>query len=237
MDPSHPAIVAGLPRDRRHSRQTALNRRSVLRLAGVGAGTMLLAACNNDPKWHSIDITGSLSPLSFTMTRAEDGKEVTAADYKGKIVLLYFGYTYCPDVCPTTLLNTDRILKNLGPLADKVRVLFVTVDPNRDTPKVLAQYVSAFAPQTVGLRGTPDQLAGLAKRCRAVYSVRPGKGEDYVVTHSAGIYVYDASGALRLFVSGMASDQPPVDGTTADLRRLIHEEEPPGLLERLMRLV
>ena len=98
-------------------------------------------------------------------------KTTTAADYKGKVVLLYFGYTYCPDVCPTTLFNIAQMLKTMGKRADDVRVLFVTVDPNRDTLPVLKQYTEAFAPQVVGSRGTPDQLAALAKRYRVAYSV------------------------------------------------------------------
>ena len=115
-------------------------------------------------------MSGTFPTLGFTMTRATDGKEVNAADYKGKVALLYFGYTFCPDVCPTTLLNLTMVLKKLGPLADDVRVLFVTVDPNRDTLDVLKQYTHAFAPQTVGLRGTADQLAELAKRYRVAES-------------------------------------------------------------------
>jgi protein SCO1/2 len=209
-----------------------------LSLAGVGAATALLAACGAAPTWHSIDLSGTLQDLRFTMTRASDGKEVTAADYRGKIVLLYFGYTFCPDVCPTTLLNITEIMKNLGPLADKVRVLFVTVDPNRDTPKVLQQYVSAFAPQTVGLRGTPDQLAAIAKRYRVVYSVTPAKGDQsYQVTHSSAVYVFDGAGKVRLLISGLSTTSPPVAGATADLKRLIGQSEPPGLLERLWQMI
>jgi protein SCO1/2 len=210
----------------------------MLRLAGAGAAALALAACNGDPKWHSIDMTGTLPPLAFTMTRAADGKEVTAADYRGEIVLLYFGYTFCPDVCPTTLLNLAHILKNLGPEAKRVRVLFVTVDPNRDTPKLLQQYVASFSPRIDGLRGTPDQLATLAKRYRVVYSVTPAHGDvPYAVTHSSAVYVFDGSGKLRLLISGLSTSQPPVAGATADLQRLIAETEPPGLWQRLWRMV
>src|SRR5690606_26136030 len=119
------------------------------------------------------DVTGISPDLKFTMTRTEDGKQATAADYRGKVVLLYFGYTFCPDICPTTLANVAEILKGLGDEADKVRVLFVTVDPGRDTPKVLDQYTAAFAPQVDGLVGSPDELAALARRYRIAYSVKP----------------------------------------------------------------
>jgi protein SCO1/2 len=216
----------------------AFSRRSALRLAGAGAATLLLAACGAAPAWHSTDLTGTLPDLGFTMTRASDGKEVTAADYRGKIVLLYFGYTFCPDVCPTTLLNITQIMKNLGPLADKVRVLFVTVDPNRDTPKVLQQYVSAFAPQTVGLRGTPDQLASIAKRYRVVYSVSPAHdGKPYEVTHSSAVYAFDGAGKIRLLISGLSTTTPPIAGATADLKRLIEQSEPPGWFARLWQMI
>ena len=104
-------------------------------------------------KWHSIDVSGSLPPLSFTMARAADGKETTEAEYRGKIVLLYFGYTNCPDQGPTTLSNVADILHRLGPVARRVRMLFIIVDPNRDTLPVLAAYVKNFAPQIEGLGG------------------------------------------------------------------------------------
>ncbi|HUY69214.1 MAG TPA: SCO family protein, partial [Alphaproteobacteria bacterium] len=129
----------------------------------------LLAGCDNG-HWHSMNIEGSSPPLAFHMTRAADGKPVTAADYRGKVVMLYFGYTFCPDACPMTLTNIGRILDRLGPLAKNIRVLFVTVDPNRDTLPVLKAYMKHFVPQIAGLRGTPDQIAALARRYRVVYS-------------------------------------------------------------------
>jgi protein SCO1/2 len=196
----------------------------------------LLSGCGGSGKWHAIDVTGSLPPLAFAMTRSADGKRVTEADYRGKIVLLYFGYTNCPDVCPTTLSNLHDILGRLGPEAEDVRVLFVTVDPNRDTPSLLAEYVKNFGPQIVGLRGTPDELAALARRYRVVYSVTPATaGHPYEVTHSSAIYVFDRSGAARLIVASLSSTTPDIAGTTADLRRLIAGRQRPGLLARLWR--
>src|SRR5579864_606511 len=109
----------------------------------VGTG----GCANNKHPWRNTDISGSLPKLSFDMVRARDGKAVTSTDYRGKVVLLYFGYTYCPDACPTTLANISQALRLLGPKASTVRVLFVTVDPNRDTLSVLRQYEQAFAPQ------------------------------------------------------------------------------------------
>ncbi|MGH9518587.1 MAG: SCO family protein, partial [Terriglobales bacterium] len=138
-----------------------ITRRRIPGLAVAACLTPLsmLASCSKAAPWHALNVSGSAPPLQFSMTRASDGKLVTSADYRGQVVMLYFGYTFCPDVCPTTLANLSRILGQLGPDAQQVRVLFVTVDPNRDTLAVLKAYVKNFAPQVDGLRGTPDQLA------------------------------------------------------------------------------
>lgn len=198
----------------------------------------LLAGCGNGAKWHAIDVSGSLPPLSFAMTRAADGKQVTARDYRGKIALLYFGYTNCPDVCPATLSNLHDVLARLGPKARDVRVLFVTVDPNRDTAPLLAAYVKNFGPEIVGLRGTPDELATLARRYRVVYSVTPATGgHPYEVTHSSAIYVFDAAGAARLIVASLSSTAPDIAGTAADLNRLAAEQPRPGLLAQIERWI
>jgi protein SCO1/2 len=212
-----------------------MTRREAAALAGAGLCAALLAGCDN-AKWHSIDVSGSLSPLSLTMMRASDGNQVTQSDYRGEIVLLYFGYTFCPDACPTTLSNIAEILGRLGPDARRVRVLFVTVDPNRDTAPVLAAYVKNFAPQIEGLRGTADQLAALARRYRVVYSVTPAtEDHPYEVTHSSANYVFDGSGAARLIIASLASTTPDIAGATADLKRLVVEAHPSGLLTRLWR--
>ena len=172
--------------------------------------------------WNSTDVTGVLPPLSFTMTRASDGKAVTAAEFKGRIVLLYFGYTFCPDVCPTTLLSITDMLKKLGTKADDVRVLFVTVDPNRDTLPVLKQYTGAFAPQVVGLRGTPNELADLAKRYRVSYSVTLAHdGKPYEVTHGAAVYVFNRDGNIKLLFTGMSQPKTKLGPFTQDLRAMV----------------
>jgi protein SCO1/2 len=172
--------------------------------------------------WNSTDMTGTLPRLSFTMTRAPDGKTVTAADFKGRIVLLYFGYTFCPDVCPTTLLNITTMLKKLGKQADDVRVLFVTVDPGRDTLEVLKQYAGAFAPQVVGLRGTPDQLAALAKRYRVAYSVTPSSDDKaYEVTHGTAVYVFNRQGDVKLIFTGLSQSKTDLEATLDDLRAMV----------------
>ena len=192
-------------------------------MAGLLLFAGLLTGCSDSGEpWHATNMKGSMPDLSFAMTRASDGKEVTAADFKGKVTLLYFGYTFCPDVCPTTLANVGAILRKLGDDADQVRALFVTVDPNRDTLPVLKSYVKLFAPQIVGLRGNPDQLAALARRYRVSYSVTPeSNGKPYEVTHSSAVYVFDKTGALRLLISSLSTSKPDVDGSVADLKRLV----------------
>lgn len=214
-----------------------LPRRNATLLIGLGLSAGLLVAPGPAHAWHSTDISGTLPALSFAMTRASDGKEISAADYNGKIVLLYFGYTFCPDVCPATLLNLTEVLKELGPLADNVRVLFVTVDPNRDTLDVLKQYTNAFAPQTVGLRGTEDQIAELAKRCRVAFSVEVAtKSHPYEVTHSSAIYVFDRRGEIRLLLSGLAMAKPDLEGIADDLRTLIAQSDRPSQWTRFLHM-
>jgi len=191
-------------------------------LAAAVALAFVLSTGGPAQAWHSTDMSGTLPPLSFTMTRASDGKVVTAADFKGKIVLLYFGYTFCPDVCPATLLNITSMLKTLGDKADDVRVLFVTVDPNRDTLPVLKQYTQSFAPEVDGLRGTADQLAALAKRYRVAYSVKPAAdAKDYEVTHGSAVYVFNRAGDIKLLFTGLAAPNTKLDGMTTDLKAMV----------------
>ena len=212
-------------------------RRRAIALAGAGLGTALLGGCKGDDR-AAIDISGSSPALEFAMTRASDGRQVTQADYRGLIVMLYFGYTFCPDVCPTTLTNVADVLKRLGPDTERVRLLFVTVDPDRDTLPVLEEYVKNFAPQIDGLRGDADQIAALARRYRLAYSVTPATGgAPYEVTHGSAIYVFDATGAARLLIPSLGSTAGDVAGVTADLRRLAGETHRPGLLAWLSRLI
>jgi protein SCO1/2 len=158
---------------------------------------LLLATCGRGEIRPGVsDISGAMPDLAFAMTRANDGAGVTAADYRGKAVVLYFGYTNCPDECPATLANLAHVMKVLGPRAKDVRVLFVTVDPARDSLPALKKYVEAFAPQIDGLRGTPDQIDKFARTYRVLYSVKPvGKGEE--VMHSDAAFLFDARGRAR----------------------------------------
>lgn len=201
----------------------------------LGLFALILAAGSPARAWNSTDMTGALPDLQFTMTRASDGKVVTASDFRGKVVLLYFGYTNCPDVCPTTLMDITTMLKSIGASASDVRVLFVTVDPDRDSLSTLKSYTSSFAPQVVGLRGTPDQLATLAKRYRVAYSVKPGAaGEEPEVAHSSAVYVFDQKGAVRLLFSGLALPNAKLSGMTADLQQMVLQRGHESLWRRIL---
>jgi protein SCO1/2 len=183
----------------------------MLRFWRHAAGCLIalaISACGQSaPPPDMTDIKGIMPALSISMTRANDGKAVTADDYRGKIAVLYFGYTHCPDVCPTTLSNLSIALKALGDDATKIRVLFVSVDPDRDTLPVLKDYVNAFAPEVDGLRGTKNRIADLARRYRVAYSVTPASAtQGYEVTHSNSVFFFDGDGRAR-FVTMHSDDQ------------------------------
>lgn len=166
----------------------------------LAALALLLASCGGGGPWQLKDITGVVPDLAFKLAD-DSGREVGAADYRGRVVLLFFGYTNCPDVCPTTLIKLSGALERMGKAAQGVQVLFVTVDPKRDTPEVLHRYVRAFGTRIAGLRGSPDELRALAKRYRISYSYgEPDANGDYVVTHSSAVFVFDAAGKARLMV-------------------------------------
>jgi len=139
----------------------------------------------------------------------QDGHKFTQEDLKGKYTLLYFGYTYCPDVCPTELTILAEALDKLGELRKQVRVVLVTVDPERDTPEVLKDYISNFAPEFIGLTGTPEQIRKMAKQWRAFYRKVPGEGpDDYTMDHSAITYLLDRNGQyIHHFAYGTPPDQ------------------------------
>ena len=152
------------------------------------------------PTFNATDITGASFARDFRLTD-HNGQTRTLADFRGKIVALFFGYTHCPDVCPTTMADLATVIKLLGPDGNKVQVLFVTVDPERDTAALLKQYVPAFNPTFLGLRPTIEQLKMLATEYKVVYQKNPGREQgNYLMDHSAGTYVYDTQGRLRLLM-------------------------------------
>jgi len=179
-------------------------------------GLLILTACSQTAHWRLNDVSGHLPDLQFTLT-SDSGRPVTAADFRGKFVVMYFGYTHCPDVCPLTLAHLHSVMQKLGNVADEIRILFVSVDPARDTPAILRQYVTAFDPNVTGLTGTPAQIAVIAKRYRVVFNPdAPHSGDDYEVSHSSGIYIFDRAGHARL----LATSADTVDAITHDLKLL-----------------
>lgn len=172
--------------------------------AGVALLAMLgLAGCQpapTSPAFQATDITGAPFARDFKLTD-HNGQTRTLADFRGKVVAVFFGYTHCPDVCPTTLSDFAAALNQIGPLAEQVQVIFVTVDPQRDTPELLKYFVPAFHPSFLGMYTDAESLKRLAKEFKVVYQKSSVKAaDDYLIDHSAGTYVYDAKGKLRLLM-------------------------------------
>ncbi|MCS0616302.1 SCO family protein [Massilia kyonggiensis] len=191
-------------------------------LVAACALTVSLAACDKLPgkqkvSFQNTDVTGLDYAKGFALTD-HTGKPRTLADFKGKAVVVFFGYTQCPDVCPTTMAEMATVMQKLGPLADQVQVLFITLDPERDTQELLANYVPAFDKRFLGLRGTPEQTAKTAKEFKVFYSKVPGTDPgSYTIDHTAGSYVFDRDGRLRLFIRHGQGPDPIVH----DLRQLL----------------
>ncbi len=182
----------------------------------VALMALLLAACSK-PAFQNVDITGANYARELSLTD-HAGARRTLADYRGKIVVIFFGFTQCPDVCPTTLQEMVEVRRQLGGDAGAVQVLFVTIDPERDTPAVLAQYVSGFDPSFVGLTGSAEEIAKTAKEFKVFYQKVAGKTEtSYTMDHTAGSYVIDKTGQVRLFLRHGQGAAPIV----ADLRQLL----------------
>lgn len=162
-----------------------------------------LSGCQPAPQpssFQATDITGAGFARDFRLTD-HNGRIRTLADFKGKAVAVFFGYTHCPDVCPTTLADFAAALKLLGEQAGRVQVIFVTVDPQRDTPDILRQFVPAFNPSFLGMYSDTDTLKRLAKEYKVVYQKTSVKAaDDYLIDHSAGTYIYDPKGNLRLLM-------------------------------------
>nr|WP_230411545.1 SCO family protein [Collimonas humicola] len=158
--------------------------------------------------FNNTDVTGLGYARDFALTD-HTGKPRTLADYKGKAVVVFFGYTQCPDVCPTTMVEMANVLKQMGPLASRVQVLFVTVDPERDTQELLSKYVPAFDPSFVGLYGDAAATEKVAKEFRVFYQKVPGKTPgSYSMDHTAGSYVFDPEGHIRLFIRHGQGPEP-----------------------------
>jgi protein SCO1 len=181
-------------------------RRTLILAAAVAAG--LLVGCDKAGgpsapaaagSFKGIDITGAEYARELSLPDA-NGKLRTLADFKGKVVVVFFGFTQCPDVCPSTMAELAAVKRELGPDGDRVVGIFVTVDPERDTPPILKAYVEAFDPSFVALRGTLEETKAVTKHFKVFYAKVPGKSEgSYSVDHTAGSFIFDAQGRVRLF--------------------------------------
>ena len=160
---------------------------------------MVTGCSESKPQFASVDLTGADYAKDFQLTD-HNGQVRTLKDFRGKLVVMFFGFTQCPDVCPTSMAELAQVKKLLGADGDKLQGIFVTVDPERDTPEVLKAYMANFDPSFLALRGTPDQLAAMAKDFKIYYKKVDGKtATSYTMDHSAASYVYDTQGRLRLY--------------------------------------
>jgi len=200
----------------------SMNKRRALQLMAwtglaAAAGLHLAACTDNKPSFNAVDITGADYAKGFALTDA-DGKQRTLADFKGKVVVMFFGYAQCPDVCPTTMSEMAQVKQQLGSDGDKLQVLFVTVDPERDTPTVMKAYMGAFDPAFIALIPTQEQLSALAKDYKVYFKKVEGKTPtSYSMDHSAASFVYDTQGRLRLYARYGAG----VPAMVSDLKALL----------------
>ena len=204
--------------------RTDLNRRSLLLSATAAlAASPLLMACDKVgqptmPKlsFNSVDITGAEYARKLSL-KDVDGRQRDLAEFKGKVLFVFFGFTQCPDVCPTTMSELAEVRRRLGPDGDRVQGIFISIDPARDTPQVLKAYLNAMDPSFVGLTGTSEQIEAAAREFKVFYQKVPTSAGNYTMDHTAGAYVFDPDGQVRLFVRyGMG-----VDKVTADLKQLL----------------
>ena len=190
-----------------------------LRNCCIAALLVAITACSPKPEFKNIDITGSSAFGKDFSLVDPDGNVKTLADFKGKVVVMFFGYTQCPDICPTTLTEMQQVMTLMGPQSDKVQVLFVTVDPARDTAAILKQYVPAFDQRFLGLRPADDAaLEKVAKDFKIYYKKVPGTSPgSYTMDHTAGSYAFDPQGHLRLYIKHAQGPET----LTHDLKELL----------------
>ena len=200
--------------------------RTFLRAALLGAALAALTGCDKlglsssatpAVPFQGVDVTGSNFGHTLSLPDVS-GKTRTLADFKGQVTVLFFGYTQCPDVCPTTMVELAQVKKSLGADADKLQAVFVTIDPERDTPEILRSYMASFDPSFVALRGTLEQTQAAAKEFKVFFAKVPGRAEgSYTMDHTAGAYVLDTQGNLRVFERYGGG----VSALTADIKALI----------------
>ena len=225
-DPSSCRVESRQAADYPESRSSARRRLAfgavrslaVTLLVSVLAGGLLGGCSEKAAGFKSTDVTGADYGRSLSLTDVATGKDRTLEDFRGKVVMVFFGFTQCPDVCPTTLIKAAEVKKQLGADGGKLQVLFVTVDPERDTPEVLSKYVPAFDPSFIGLRGDANQIRQATREFKVFYQKVPNRdGSSYTIDHTAASYIIDREGRLRLFVRHNQS----VEEVVADLKQLM----------------
>jgi protein SCO1 len=185
--------------------------------AALLAGCDKLSGLGSKPSFKAVDVTGADYGSKLSLPD-QNGQLRTLADFKGKLTVVFFGFTQCPDVCPTTMAELAQVKKALGADGERVQGVFITVDPERDTPELLKAYLGSFDPSFIGLRGTPEQTAATAKDFKVFYAKVPGKTEgSYTMDHTAGSYIFDTTGKLRLFTRYGSG----ADALAADLKALL----------------
>ena len=184
---------------------------------------LVLSACDRagmpaaKAPFNGVDITGAEYARNLALPD-QNGQPRTLADFKGKVMVVFFGYTQCPDVCPTTMVELAQVKKALGKDGDRVQGIFVSIDPERDTPEILKAYMASFDPTFVALRGTPEQAQAAAKEFKVFFAKVPGKTEgNYTMDHTAGSYLFDATGKVRLFERYGGGAEP----LAADIKALL----------------
>lgn len=188
-----------------------------MRLLVLALMLWLLADCGEPPRFNATDISGSGLGADFSLTD-HHGKQRRLADFRGKAVILFFGYTQCPDVCPMTLAALNEAMTLLGAEAQRVQVLFVTLDPQRDSVTLLSRYVPAFNASFLGLRGSEANTEAVARAFRVFYKKQPGTAPDgYTLDHTSGSYVFDPQGRIRLY---LRNEETPAQVAT-DLRLIL----------------
>jgi protein SCO1/2 len=212
------------PHPARRPLAAALASLALLGLAACGEaasppppGAATAAAPSAGASFKAVDITG-LDYGKALKLQDPEGRTRSLGDFAGKLVVVFFGYTQCPDVCPTTMAELAQVKKALGADGEKLQAVFVTVDPERDTAELLKAYMQSFDPAFVALRGTPEEIKAVAQGFKVFYQKVPGKTEGaYTVDHTAGAYVFDTQGRTRLFVRYGS----PVEAWVADLKLLL----------------
>ena len=166
----------------------------------ASAGVIFSACSKSQPEFRGVDISQVDYARDFAPLKDHNGQQRSIKDFQGKVVVVFFGYTQCPDVCPTSMQEMAEVKKMLGADGERLQSIFITVDPERDTPEMLKAYMANFDPSFLALRGSPEQLAAVAKDFKIYYKKVEGKTDtSYTMDHSAGSYVYDPAGRLRVY--------------------------------------